>query len=381
MLTDVAAIITQNIDEIARRWVAALRRSSRTQVHNSMLSAEIVDGLKGMLANLAQTIAQRDAPDRFTLPLLIISGTDGSETPASSAPLLDSPERLGTPFTRALREAATHGKKRQLQGYSYHEAAIEYVFLRQIMWGVLGVQAPEQGFSLPIELVQYVDRLLDELMLHSLDNFYSASVHDLEKRAIRDLSTQLYNKEYFHQRLSEEVRRAARYTQPLTVAMIDLDGLKQINDTYGHPAGDAVLLAVAEAIKNSVRQPDVPCRYGGDEFAVILTETNKSQARMMAERLLEAVRDSTVVISHGTKAGAEGSEKATPAQQGSAEGTDSPLTVVLPTVSIGLAAYPEDARNPELLVAKADATLYQAKRAGRNRIFAMENRSPGRGSP
>jgi GGDEF domain-containing protein len=150
--------------------------------------------------------------------------------------------------------------------------------------------------------------------------------------------------------------------------MIDMDGLKPINDTYGHPVGDAVIQAVGSAIRNSSRQPDVPCRYGGDEFAVILPETNKVQARVMTERILRALQNTSVVVTQTGQAVATAD-----LLRGETEAlstTNLPLVVSVPTVSIGLAAFPDDARNPEMLIAKADAALYQAKRGGRNRIFA-----------
>jgi diguanylate cyclase (GGDEF)-like protein len=245
---------------------------------------------------------------------------------------------------------------------------IEWIMLRQIVWDVLRVETAAHGLAIPIEFVQYFDRLLDEMSLASLENYYNASVRDLEKRAIHDPLTQLYNKDYFRQRLNEELRRAVRYAEPLTVAMIDMDGLKPINDTYGHPVGDAVIQAVGSAIRNSSRQPDVPCRYGGDEFAVILPETNKVQARVMTERILRALQNASVVVTQTGQAVAT-----TDLLSGATEAlstTNLPLVVSVPTVSIGLAAFPDDARNPEMLIAKADAALYQAKRGGRNRIFA-----------
>src|SRR3712207_766433 len=145
--------------------------------------------------------------------------------------------------------------------------------------------------------------------------------------------------------------------------MIDMDHLKSINDTYGHPVGDTVIRAVATAIRESSRQSDVPCRYGGDEFAVILPETTKHQAQVFGERILEAVCNMNVVVASGAE---PVMEDAVTAQ--TSDGGASPLIVPVPGVSIGLASFPEDGRNPEVLIAKADAALYRSKNQGRNRV-------------
>ncbi|MDQ3928549.1 MAG: diguanylate cyclase [Chloroflexota bacterium] len=368
MFKEIADILTQNIDEITRRWVEALRQSQRTEVQKHMLTAEIVDGIKAILANLAQAIENREAPEHETLPLFLISGSDSASPPNPQTRKPRGTRPLGGPFAWAQTAAASQGKQRHAQDYELHEVLLEWIMLRQITWDVLRVETAVHEVSISIEFVQYFDRLLDEIALGSLENYYNASVRDLEKRAIRDPLTQLYNKDYFRQRLNEELRRAVRYGEPMTVAMIDMDGLKPLNDTYGHPVGDAVIQAVGSAIRNSSRQPDVPCRYGGDEFAVILPETTKVQARVMAERILRSLQNSTVVV---TQAGQTlSSPNQVPEKSEVLATTNLPLMVPVPTVSIGLASFPDDARNPEMLIAKADAALYQAKRAGRNRIFA-----------
>jgi diguanylate cyclase (GGDEF)-like protein len=237
-----------------------------------------------------------------------------------------------------------------------HEVLLEYVALRQAIWDTLRAVVPDYGIEPSLDLSRYLDRLFDELLVHTVEAYYEAGVRDLEKRAIRDPLTQLYNKEYFAQRLHEELRRALRHRQSLTLAMMDMDRLKEINDTYGHQAGDAMIKAVTKAICDTCRQIDIPCRYGGDEFVVILPETTKAQAAVFAERLLRAVRDTTVAIPHTgslTEEGEAGDRSSEPA-------------VLAPTISVGLASFPEDGRNPETLISKADAALYQAKRLGRN---------------
>ncbi|MEO5952001.1 MAG: GGDEF domain-containing protein, partial [Chloroflexia bacterium] len=212
------------------------------------------------------------------------------------------------------------------------------------------------------EALPVLDLLFDELVLTSTESFHRSSVRDLEKRAIHDTMSDLYNKEYFGIRLNEELRRALRSGEPLTVAMIDMDKLKEINDTYGHAAGDSAIQAIAAAIRHSCRRGDVPCRVGGDEFAVIMPETAKMQGRIFGERLMRGLVGMTVVV------GGSGGMKVAQDMGNSVNPGKASLMVPVPTISVGMAAFPEDARNPETLVAKADAALYRAKNAGRNII-------------
>jgi diguanylate cyclase (GGDEF)-like protein len=363
MLQDVADAITDNIEEITRRWVDALRQSPRTEVHNQLLTAEIVNGIKGMLANLAEAIAARDMPDQenspfITLPRLYKNSDHApGERPRGTAP-------LSGPFARAQHAASSHGIHRHNQNSEIHELIFEYVKLRQIVWEIVqGRVRPERADEM-VEVTRYVDLLIDELLLSSVEHFYSASVRDLEKRALRDPLTQLYNKDYFTQRLGGELRRAVRSGYTLTVAMLDMDKLKEVNDTYGHQAGDSVIMAVAAAIRDTCRRSDIPCRYGGDEFAVILPETGKLQGRVFAERVMRSIRNLTVVISQR-----EGPKRAADfASTGSLDSSKLPLIAPVPTISVGLATYPDDARNPETLLAQSDAALYRAKNEGRDRI-------------
>ncbi len=160
--------------------------------------------------------------------------------------------------------------------------------------------------------------------------------------ADRDPLTGFFNHRYLHQRLSEEVVRAVRTHRPLSVVMLDLDDFKLVNDTFGHLYGDGVLVHVAELIRSSLRGSDVPARYGGDEFALILPETTCEDAAAVAQRMLGAFRGSPF-----------SSDGRVPFPIGA---------------SIGIATYPQDGRSATELLAVADAGLYDAKAAGGNRV-------------
>ncbi|MEK6815633.1 MAG: diguanylate cyclase [Nitrospirota bacterium] len=172
------------------------------------------------------------------------------------------------------------------------------------------------------------------------------SQRDLMKLSIRDSLTGLYNAGEFARRVEEEKARQERTKRPFSLLMLDLDRFKEVNDTYGHPAGDAVLKAVVTILLSELRQGDTLCRYGGEEFAVILPETPGGGAIVAAERVRGSVAAAPITIAWGKD--------------------------VHVTVSIGAAVFPDDAKSPEALVAMADEALYAAKRAGRNRVRRFE---------
>ena len=162
--------------------------------------------------------------------------------------------------------------------------------------------------------------------------------------ADRDTLTGFFNHRYLHERLAEEVVRATRTRRPLSVVMLDLDDFKLVNDSFGHLYGDRVLVHVAALIRGTLRASDVAARYGGDEFAVILPETDRDEAVLVAGRILEAFQHSPFA----------------------AEGR-----MAFPIgASIGIATHPSDGRSATDLIAIADLGLYDAKDAGGNQVRA-----------
>lgn len=165
----------------------------------------------------------------------------------------------------------------------------------------------------------------------------------LEKQATTDYLTGLGNRQAFDRKLAEEWQRATRYKKPLSLFLADLDHFKEYNDIYGHQAGDIALKSISEAIHSMMRTVDLVARYGGEEIAAVLPETNHTKAAALAERILIAVQN--LGIKH----------------------TGFPETGLL-TVSIGVAELsPEDIVSYSL-VKRADTALYHAKRLGRNRV-------------
>jgi diguanylate cyclase (GGDEF)-like protein len=156
--------------------------------------------------------------------------------------------------------------------------------------------------------------------------------------------TELYNYRYMHQYLKIELEREKRYKRHLSLLMVDIDDFKNYNDLYGHMVGDMVLRRLASILRNATRGCDVICRYGGEEFAIMLPETSKEEALIVCERIRKSVAMTPMV-------------------------DEKENTVGTISVTIGLASFPEDADTKDDLIDNADKALYQGKRAGKNCIF------------
>jgi len=168
----------------------------------------------------------------------------------------------------------------------------------------------------------------------------------LRQQSVRDALTGLFNRRFLEESLQRELARTQRNGKPLAAIMIDVDHFKRFNDTFGHDAGDLVLREVGALLRRQVRGSDIACRFGGEEFLVLLPEAALETARERAERLRQAVHELQ------------------PLQNGRALGAI--------TISLGVALFPDHGDTPESLVQAADAALYQAKKAGRDRVVVSE---------
>lgn len=177
---------------------------------------------------------------------------------------------------------------------------------------------------------------------------HNAAMHErITRLAVTDELTGLANRRRFMELLRQEVQRARRYSRPLTLLMIDLDRLKQINDTHGHAAGDAMLRGVAESIRASVRATDYAARLGGDEFAALLPETGRTEALTIAERIRASVEKFSSVVNDAT---------------------------IHSTASIGLVSRAAgEVTDLPSFIHLADEALYRAKTGGRNAVTAIES--------
>lgn len=169
------------------------------------------------------------------------------------------------------------------------------------------------------------------------------SMQQLEQANRIDGLTGVYNRRYWQQQLSHEVSRAARYEHPLALLLFDLDKFKQLNDDYGHQGGDAVLVELSGIIAGLLRDSDLLGRYGGEEFGVVLPETDLAGAMLVAQRICKAVAEHQLIFNGQT---------------------------IRVTVSIGASWY--NGQTPDELIQQADMALYNAKRQGRNRAVAWQ---------
>jgi two-component system cell cycle response regulator len=238
----------------------------------------------------------------------------------------------GLEWLRALRAAPD---RRHLPVFVLTAAPDGATCLRALEEGADDVVAlPADPRALGLRLVRSlahrarVDALLQE----------AEALHHL---SVTDGLTGTHNHRFFQERLKEEFRRAQRYDDPLSLALLDIDHFKRVNDVFGHPVGDEVLKDVARCIRRAVRDTDLVCRYGGEEFAVLLPRTHLAGALTVAERMWRGIA--------ALRAGAQAQ--------------------VQVTASLGISGYPSrQVLAADQLLGTADEALYRAKREGRNKI-------------
>ena len=201
------------------------------------------------------------------------------------------------------------------------------------------------------ELIGYL--VADGVVIEDKERFYILSQQFLlgirrailyrgvQELTIIDSLTNVFNRRYYLERFKEEIERSRKFNYKFSCLMIDIDYFKDFNDRYGHIVGDVILRELSRAIQENIRQIDLIGRYGGEEFSVVLTETDKDAARLAAERIRKAIEDRHIRV------------------------YDEELKI---TVSIGISTYPYDGEDIERLIDKADSALYQAKQAGRNKV-------------
>lgn len=194
-------------------------------------------------------------------------------------------------------------------------------------------------------LIKGFNRMASEIK--SKTNKLEKFSNELKRLSITDGLTGLYNHKHFYDLLEKELARAKRYERPLSVLFLDIDFFKSINDKFGHKLGDEVLNQVANLILANLRETDNAFRYGGEEFAVLLTETDQQDAFLVAQKTRELIERHKFVGSEGT-----------------------PICRV--TISIGISSFPKSATGCNELVIAADSALYAAKAAGRNRCILYE---------
>ena len=205
--------------------------------------------------------------------------------------------------------------------------------------GVINVTNKRHGKTFTDEDVEMLKAVADQAAVA----INKAQLWDM---AVTDSLTGLFVRRYFMVKLQEELHRAERYNNILSIVMADLDRFKNINDTYGHDAGDRVLKAVGKFLQKNIRDVDMVARYGGEEFVIMIPEAAKDAAHSLSKRLRRQMSELKI--------------------------EDLPPI----TISLGIATFPHDGANLEDLIKKADAAMYAAKRAGRNRVVKYSQDIP-----
>ncbi len=350
-----AEAITEAAAAELRRFVAGMRlaeehdEAPRAQVVSRRLArvaggAQTLEGIARVGVELAQELASRGAA-------LVLAASDGGEakvlvvSKAADSRLVGLPLAAQAPAARAITAGvpivSSRGedvfgpgmperRRSERAGTAYPLADGNMVIGALVLLGApLDPGAP---------LIEHMGTLVSELGPRLAA---ARAVHDAEQRAIRDPLTGLCNRREFERAFMEYLGTGGRSVPPATLIYVDLDHFKKLNDTLGHPAGDAALKHVAYLLEAAVRDGDLVARIGGEEFAVWLPRTPLGPGLEVAERIRESIAGSTWMW------------------------RSSPYIV---TTSCGVAAYPDPIGDLMNLRAAADAALYRAKQAGRNRV-------------
>lgn len=203
--------------------------------------------------------------------------------------------------------------------------------------GILLIDNSESGAPITNDAITMLSAL-SYAVGNAINNskVYSKSIQE----AIKDELTGLHNRRYFNERLIDELERCKRYNENMSIILVDIDHFKKVNDTYGHPVGDEVLIRLAASLRGKFRHNDVVARFGGEEFAVLLLNATKKRAYELADEARIYIADNSEKWIKGIKV----------------------------TCSFGVAAYGEDSYSFDGLIAKADKALYFAKAQGRNKV-------------
>ncbi|GER00632.1 hypothetical protein JCM17845_12550 [Iodidimonas gelatinilytica] len=194
----------------------------------------------------------------------------------------------------------------------------------------------------PVERLELTARARTQVRRKRYSDRLWENFHLSMQLATTDAVTGLYNRHYMNSHLETLLRHARQASKPLSLAMLDIDHFKPVNDTYGHAAGDEILHEFAKRIARNVRGVDLAARYGGEEFVVVMPDTVEADAKMIAERLRQTISNTPFTLADGTN--------------------------INITVSLGLACITDDVITTADLLERADSALYQAKHDGRNRV-------------
>ncbi len=344
VLADQAAVAIENARLLAERERHVIELAALLDISQAGGGATDERDLADVLADKLRAAAHMDA--------CVISRWDDDSGAlvaigASGRPLDGTPRDVAV--LRTLRQVLISDQPRLLDPGLFDLEAAELERLREL-GGAAALLLPLSTAGHVVGLVEFVAehggrRIQDgeTALLRTMANQAAAAlenaslVRQLRDAAETDLVTGVYSHRHLQDRVRQETARAARTHSALSVLMVDLDDFKLVNDRHGHQAGDRVLRAIAGVLRASIRTSDVVARYGGDEFVVLMPDTDAAEAERVARRAARSVAELTHLM-------ADGSE-------------------VHVTCSVGLALYPRDGRNGKALLRAADAAMYTHKRS------------------
>jgi diguanylate cyclase (GGDEF)-like protein len=242
--------------------------------------------------------------------------------------------RVGGPLAAIARD---HARQREALGFAPREVVMEFLLLRRVLWRFVGEHLVGLRSGDVIEVERRINDTIDRIVVECVVAYFDRATAELADQARRDPLTGLLNHQAFSDVLALELERAQRYDHGLTIVYFDLDRFKEINDSFGHMEGDRILHRIGALTSSMLRGSDVAGRMGGDEFAVLLLETDRHAGERFRRRLAEGIHE--LVLRGELPEGFE--------------------------LSAGFAQFPDDAPDPDALLGLADTHQYASKRAKR----------------
>jgi diguanylate cyclase (GGDEF)-like protein len=333
--------LESRLDELAQELSSAVRKAEE-ETQRSRFLAQIGSTID-LDEAIRATLGAASSLPRVDAALLELDATDEEERVVQAVGLEDEdalgPAFVGPPDHRDARAVELeYLYSAENAAGAMHGALGVPLTSRDVRIGWLGVFSRVAGTHFGDDDLQRLEELA-ERVAPAIEN--ARRFREARQLADLDALTGLHNRRYFHETLARELDRANRYQRLLSLVLVDVDGFKEINDRMGHLAGDAALAEIADRVRKVVRSADIPCRVGGDEFAVIVPEAELGQARQLVGRIQRAVSSEPIA-----KAGRI-------------------------RVSAGVAELqPND--SPTSLFERADESLYEAKHAGKGGLAAAE---------
>lgn len=339
LIHDLTARDSIRIKQVERErlvyWISNLVRSS---VRISEVLATIVEKICTTWGLSRTSVLRAQKPDQFDVYEYHVEGVDAVKDEFSTPQGLEFTRKALDLKSPVFIDPATNGDEFNpsfLNKIGMRSGLIIPLVVRDRVLGAAFLQDCAKAREWSIDDISLIGSLCDQVAV-GIEN---AELHmEIERQAVTDGLTGVANRRSFNESLTKEFERAKRYGQPLSLAVIDLDFLKKINDTYGHMTGDEAIKAIGTVLQQSSRSIDITARYGGEEFCVLLPNTEVDMAEQLAERLRRLIRETEI---------------------------DGPGAL---SASIGVASFPLHADAAESLFLRADEALYRAKQEGRNKV-------------